>query len=301
MSHATTSFGGRSRKGTNGTMGANTQGATTVEQQDIEPELQDEWWMELGEICSYDARGNVSRLSQRAIQQEAVEIIAGREHGIRFMELVREIHDRHPDTPFGSIPGALNPLGRTVLTDKVAKPERGLFMPAGDDLREGPVPPFREREIYRPLADFLLGDAEDLTAAVPLDDARLGGKWGTPDVLGVYRPLSDDVLSWSPEILAVEVKNTVSDVVVAFGQAIAYQLFANKSYLALPSSISPVDRRELVARCKLHGLGLILFNAPDEFTVVVPARRRAPDIESARQFVERLRARAEDEFRALFG
>ncbi|RJS13440.1 hypothetical protein DRW03_36060 [Corallococcus sp. H22C18031201] len=261
------------------------------------------WWECGGDICFYDSVGEVSRLSQREIQEQAVEMIRQQPNGIRFMDLARAIHNRHPQTPFTSIPGALNPIGRAVFADLVSKPERGLFAPAGMEEVEGAEPTVREEEYYLPLAEFLEGDAEDVTAVVPMGGRGLGGKWGTPDVLGVYRPTATDVLSWSPEILAVEVKTTTKDVVVAFGQAVAYQLFATKTYLALPRTISLRDRRELVARCKLHGLGLILFGTSprDEYSVVVHARRCPPDIEATRRFIERLRAHDEEKFRTLFG
>ncbi len=138
---------------------------------------------------------------------------------------------------------------------------------------------------------------------MPLGGRVLGGKWGTPDVLGVYRPVAGDVLTWSPEIISVEVKATTRDTVTAFGQAIAYQLFSTKTYLALPDTITRDDRRELHARCMLHGLGLILFGPThgERYTLAVPAARRTPDLESARQFVEKVRARAPNQFRELFG
>jgi len=190
-----------------------------------------------------------------------------------------------------------------LFADLSTKPERGLFVAAGAAEREGAEPAAREDEYYAPVAEFLFQEAEDLTAAVPLGGRVLGSTWGTPDVLGVYRPTAGDVLTWSPEIVSVEVKTTTRDLVVAFGQAMAYPLFSTKTYLALPNAISMADRHELVARCMLHGLGLIVFGgAPrDEYTVVVPARRCAPDLESTRQFVDRLRSRAPEQFRELVG
>jgi hypothetical protein len=185
----------------------------------------------------------------------------------------------------------------------VSKPARGLFVPTGAEDRTGAETIVAESEFYAPIADFLVEEAEDLTAAIPLGGRCAGnGKWGTPDVLGVYRPTAGDVLTWSPELLSVEVKTTTRDVVAAFGQAIAYQIFSTKSYVAVPEAISPSDRHELTTRCQLHGLGLILLGAtPDaEHVVAVRARRCQPDTEATRRFIERLR-RDPERFRALFG
>lgn|GEM_PF-1141317 len=112
-----------------------------------------------------------------------------------------------------------------------------------------------------------------------------------------------DSFSWTPEILAVEVRGTTEDLLSAYGQAAAHQLFATKTYLALPHTLSFSDKRELMARCQLHGLGLILFGPSprDEYTALVPARRCPPAPAEAQRFSEQLRAHDEEKFRTLFG
>lgn len=261
------------------------------------------WWEAGGHICFYNTRGEVSRLLIRHLQEEAVKVICQHPSGIRLMPLAREVHNLHPEAPFASIPPILRSVGRITLTNVISRPERGLFVPIriGEHKTAGPVA--REEDFHLPLAEFIEGDVEELTAAVPMGSQVLGDTWGLPDIIGVYRQCAGDAFSWTPEILAVEVRGKTEDLLSAFGQAVAHQLFATKTYLALPRTLSFSDRRELVVRCHLHGLGLILFGPSprDEYTVIAPARRCPPAPDEAQRFSERLHAHDEEKFRTLFG
>jgi len=261
------------------------------------------WWEASGHICFYSARGEVSRLHIRQLQEEAVKVVCQHPSGIRLMPLAREVHNKHPEAPFASIPPVLRSLGRITLTNVISRPERGLFVPISMGERQPAGPAARVEAFYLPLAEFIEGDVAELTAAVPLGSQGLGGPWGLPDIVGVYRRCAGDSFSWTPEILAVEVRGTTEDILTAYGQAAAHQLFATKTYLALPHTLSFSDRRELVVRCQLHGLGLILFGPSprDEYTALVPARRCPPAPDEAQRFSERLRAHDEEKFRTLFG
>ncbi|WP_228565576.1 hypothetical protein [Myxococcus sp. AB036A] len=261
------------------------------------------WWEASGHICFYNAQGDVSRVQIRQLQEEAVKVVRKHPSGIRLMSLAREVHNQHPEAPFACIPPALRSLGRLTFTNVISRPERGLFVPARMGELKAAGPAAREEEFHLPLAEFIEGDVEELTAAVPLGSQGLGDPWGLPDIVGVYRRCAGDSFSWTPEILAVEVRGTTEDLLSAYGQAAAHQLFATKTYLALPHTLSLRDRRELVARCQLHGLGLILFGPGprDEYTVLVPARRCPPAPDEAQRFSERLRAHDEEKFRTLFG
>lgn len=261
------------------------------------------WWEVGGKICFYDARGEVAQLHIQQLQEEAVRIVRQHPSGIRLMPLARGVHNLHPEAPFASIPPALHSMGRTTFTNAVSRPERGLYVPTRKSVPPVTIPADQEEEFLLPLAAFLEGDVEELTAAVPLGSQGLGDPWGLPDIVGVYRRCAGDSFSWTPEILAVEVRGTTEDLLSAYGQAAAHQLFATKTYLALPRTLSFSDRRELVARCQLHGLGLILFGPSprDEYTLLVPARRCPPAPDEAQRFAERLHARDEEKFRTLFG
>src|SRR5262245_51453533 len=46
----------------------------------------------------------------------------------------------------------------------------------------------RESEFYESFSDWLKNDLDEATVSVPLGGSGLRGKWGTPDVVGVFKP-----------------------------------------------------------------------------------------------------------------
>ena len=84
-------------------------------------------------------------------------------------------------------------------------------------------------------------------------------KWGTPDVVGVYKPLASHRIKFDIELISAEIKIDPLQPVVAFGQAAAYRLLSAKSYVVMPESISEEDYSRLEALCILFGIGLVLF------------------------------------------
>ncbi len=128
------------------------------------------------------------------------------------------------------------------------------------------------------------------------------GKWGAPDAVGIYRPEADDIVPFAIELVAVEVKADPRAVVEAFGQATSYRLFANRVYLALPTSITRKDREDIVARCCLFGIGLILFD-PSGGDIQIQARAQSfrTDMFYTNQFAHDLRVYDAGKFNKLFG
>jgi hypothetical protein len=99
----------------------------------------------------------------------------------------------------------------------------------------------------------------ECTVAAAIGDMRGGGKWGNPDVVGVYRPLAGEVMRFNPEIVTVEIKIEVGEAVTAFGQAVSYRLFSNKTYLFVPEVTAEDDKGRLESFCHLNGVGLVYF------------------------------------------
>jgi hypothetical protein len=139
--------------------------------------------------------------------------------------------------------------------------------------------------------------------------SSLGGsgqrtKWGTPDVVGVYKPVASDLIKFPLEIVAAEVKVDPQTSVVAFGQAAAYRLFAARSYVVMPSTIDKEDLSRLEALSMLFGIGLVVFDPePDNprFQIRVRAQRFSPDMFYVNQFADGLRRHDPNVFEALFG
>jgi hypothetical protein len=198
----------------------------------------------------------------------------------------------------------------TEFPAQIAKPSRGLFMPvSGGAVVPPPLPPpgpppVGEDAFYEPFAEWLKNDLDEVTVARRLGGGGLRGKWGTPDVVGVYRPLAAQLIKFQAEIVTAEIKVDPAQPVVAFGQAVAYRLFSTKTYVVMPESITEEDLSRLESLCALFGIGLVLFK-PDpsqpNFTIRVRAQRFLPDMFYVNEFADRLRQHDGQLFESLFG
>lgn len=138
----------------------------------------------------------MAHLSGDEIRRLAREIVRDTPGGIRYTPLVRRIHADHPETPINTIHGGVWDLHRQ-FANEIAKPSRGVYVwiPAtaaatpGEPAPASPTPVAgpREQDFYEPFKDYLKDDLEEATRAVVLGGAGLGEKWGTPDVIGVYK------------------------------------------------------------------------------------------------------------------
>jgi len=251
----------------------------------------------------------MAKLGKKAIQDLALTIVAGNPGGIRYMALVGMVWDQHPETPQKTIEGAVWNL-HSLFPKQVSKPSPGLFVPIGSGSTVGVAPPpvlpgrLKEEDFYEPFADWLKNELDEATIAVALGGATMGKKWGTPDVVGVYKPLASHRIKFDVEIISAEVKIDPQAPVVAFGQAAAYRLFSTKSYVVMPSAISEEDYSRLEALCMLFGIGLVLFDMdlenPD-FRIRVRAQRFSPDMFYVNEFAERIYQVNPATFNELFG
>jgi hypothetical protein len=253
----------------------------------------------------------MAKLTVKQIQDVALELVKVHPGGIRYSELVNRVHTEHPETPKNTINGSLWNL-ETKHPDKVSKPSRGLFVPlavASDGLlhQVAPVPVLirsREEDFYKPFADWLKSELDEATVAISLGGAGMQKKWGTPDVVGVYKPLASHRIKFDIELISAEIKVDPTQPVVAFGQAAAYRLFSAKSYIVMPDSISEEDYSRLEALCILFGIGLVLFKVnPEEpeFQIRVRAQRYSPDMFYVNEFAERVYQLDVEMFNTLFG
>jgi len=250
----------------------------------------------------------MAKLSVQQIRELAKQIILNSPTGIRYSDLKRRIAEQGPETPKGTIHTAIWDIDKR-FPDLIHKPERGLFVAAQRAGLAPPVSPVskplpREEDFYAPFADWLKNELDEVTVAVPLGGASLQKKWGTPDVVGVYKPLASHRIKFDLEIVSAEVKVDPNQPVVAFGQAVAYRLFSHKCYIAMPNTISLEDLARLEALCMLFGIGLVVF-IPDvedpDFSIRVRAQRFWPDMFYVNEFAERLYQHDAEAFNQLFG
>lgn len=249
------------------------------------------------------------RLVKNQVQAFAREILEESKNGIRWSELLRAVEQQAGDTPRNSVHGWVH--GLLTSSDDVVKVARGTYqlakyvdaadaaaadealatVPIGNDAA-GSAGTLTEQDFYASFAEWLV-ENDEVTVAEPLGGSSLGGKWGTPDVLGVMKPRAQDIFRFEPQIIAAEIKATPSQPVVAFGQAVAYRLFSHKSYIVVPRTTSSDDMSRLKSLCSIHGVGLVTFlldkEAPDYLIVVLPALA-SPDMFYVNTMLERLKS-----------
>jgi hypothetical protein len=252
----------------------------------------------------------VAKLSVNEIRTLAKSIVRQSTGGIRYSALVQRISADHPETPKNTIHGATWDLATRFPTE-ITKPSRGLFLPAGAEANPAVVTPsivplqkLSEQDFYEPFADWLKNELDEATVAIPVGGAGFQKKWGTPDVVGVYKALASHRIKFDLEIISAEIKTDPQQPVVAFGQAAAYRLFSAKSYIVMPKTISEEDYSRLEALCMLFGIGLVLFETnPDEpnFEIRVRAQRYPPDMFYVNEFAERIFQIEPATFNQLFG
>lgn len=236
------------------------------------------------------------------------------------MTLVKMVHATAPETPINTVHGAVHSL--LSKTNEIVRPSKGLWVlkkhAEGEtpsiDLADEPEKVVEvqthgkklkvaEEEFYEPFAEWLKNAAEEVVEAMVIGGSMMKTKWGTPDVIGVYKPLKSDFIQFPLEIVSAEIKLDQSQSVTAFGQACAYRLFSHTSYIVIPDSIAPDDQNRLEALCSLYGVGLILFK-PDpkdpQFVMIVKAQKYQPDMFFANEFARRLHDYSKNDFNRLF-
>jgi hypothetical protein len=252
----------------------------------------------------------VAKLNRSQIHERALAVLEANPQGIRWTDLLRSVEQGAEDTPHNSVHGGIHNLLRT-RTSEIVKVARGTYQLAkyvdteansrglADRSEPSSTPPVlegaasvpQEAAFYSGFAEWLI-ENDEATLAEPLGGAGLGGKWGTPDVLAVLKPRGQDIYKFAPQIIAAEIKSTPHQPVVAFGQAVAYRLFAHKSYIAVPRSTSAEDISRLTSLCSLHGVGLVTFlldvGEPDFRISVLPAAAE-PDMFYVNAMLDRLK------------
>jgi hypothetical protein len=227
----------------------------------------------------------------KRIKDKALELLDQFPNGLRYSELHAKISNFGPTFNSNTINGSIWNLD-AIFPDKVYKPSKGLFRllkhAPDDDQCEVPmpVPPpttkIKEEDYYKPFADWLTNEIQDVTLAIPLGGNKFKDKWGTPDVIGKRESRRSDIIKGPTEIVSAEIKIDTLQLITAFGQACAYTIFCHKVYLVVPNKSSEEDLDRLDSLCQIFGIGLVSFDAtkPSEpdFRIRVSALRHEPDL-----------------------
>jgi hypothetical protein len=255
----------------------------------------------------------VEKLTVKEVQNLGREIVLATPGGIRYANLAEDIAKRSPETPPNTIRGAIWNLDE-LFSNEISKPTRGLFtslaISESDTLDVGSTEQIgasgakvQESDFYDPFAKWLIEDLNEATTATSLGGSGLKSKWGTPDVIGTYKPLAKDLITFPIEIISAEIKIDPITPVVAFGQAIAYRLFSTKAYIAMPTTMTEEDKARLESLCMLFGVGLVLFELDKEnpqFDIRVRAQRFSPDMFYVNDLADRLKRHNASIFHDLF-
>ncbi len=137
----------------------------------------------------------------------------------------------------------------------------------------------------------MVKDLGECTKAIPLGWNKFGDRWGTPDVLGVYKFSETDPIRPPIEIISAEIKIDTNQLVAAFGQACSYKLFSHNVYLVVANEAER-DIGRVESLCSRFGIGLILFdkNNPQNpnFEIRTRAAKSEPDYFYVNEYLRRL-------------
>ena len=157
----------------------------------------------------------MSKMTTNQIRELARKIVGSRSGGIRYSELVQDIAGQSRETPVNTIHGAIWDLATRFPTE-IIKPSRGLFQPASaPTTAPTPITIVDQQEVeaggaeidfYGPFAEWLKNDLDEVTVVSSLGGAGLKTKWGTPDVVGVYKPTASNLIKFPLEIVSAEIK-----------------------------------------------------------------------------------------------
>lgn len=252
----------------------------------------------------------------RQLDRSAVEIVQQHPEGIANREVISALVEKYPHANLNTIGTRVADLHHNQ-PDAVSKPARGILAPT-DSQGETPetdgtlgrqgqnserTSAFNEESFYSPFAEWLESESYDVSVALPLGGAPVKSKWANPDVIGTYRPQPADPYKFAPELLVAEIKIDPSQSVVAFGQAIAYRLFAHRVYIVMPRTIAKADQSRLESLSHQHGIGLVYFELdPENPNFIAAARPQAsqPDLFYLNEFLFELQRRDRSAFNALF-
>ncbi len=117
-------------------------------------------------------------------------------------------------------------------------------------------------------------------------------KWSNPDVIGTYKSTPGDLYRFETQLIAAEIKINSYEGITAFGQAVAYKLFAHRVYIVMPKSTSQKDLSRLSSLCLQQSIGLVIFDEANfddpDFQHIIRAQKTEPDAFYTNEFLSGL-------------
>lgn len=237
-------------------------------------------------------------------------------NGLRWADLYSAIRTEYPNMKNGTIVSGIRKFYKKN-TSSVYKPDKGLYkllkyqndnsQNTGIQSSQSSTIPSstnqmtstKEEDFYESFSAWLVNDQEECTKAKELGGNIFGGKWGTPDVIGVSKSLPTDIIEKDIEITSVEIKLAQNELITAFGQACSYKLFSHKVYLVIPQQSNSEEILRLDSLCYLFGIGLVLFDNTNSNMPNYQLKNRAQKGEPDNYYLNKNIEKAKDFFNEL--
>ncbi len=235
------------------------------------------------------------------------EYLKEKPEGARYSEIIDFLKSQLPGVPENTLHGSVWSFRQRIVNGEekeVIIPERGIYLLS--EYQKGELPfkeeiKIKEEDFYEKFADYLVNELEECTKAISLGGNRFQDKWGTPDVLGVYKFSEAEPIRPPLEIVSAEIKTDTTQLITAFGQACAYKVFSHKVYLVVPKQAES-DIPRLESLCMRFGIGLILFDrnnlSDPKFQIRTRAVKSEPDYFYVNLYIQRL---SKEDIKKLLG
>jgi hypothetical protein len=170
-----------------------------------------------------------------------------------------------------------------LSNEEIIKPARGLYKLAnneqGNDLSQNSSN-VEEKKFYSSFANWLIEDVKECSKAIALGGNKFGGRWGTPDVIGILSSSQADIIK-GIELTSAEIKTDMKQLITAFGQACSYKLFSHRVYLVIPKQSPQAEITRLDSLCGLFGIGFVLFDKTNkdkpDYQIRSRSQKASPD------------------------
>lgn len=237
------------------------------------------------------------------------EFLKDKSNGAYYSEIVNYLKSQMPTVPINTLHGSTWDFRKRILNGEekdVVIPSRGLYILSkyyigGKEPEIKSKVKIREKDFYEKFAEYLVNQLEECTKAIPLGGNVFQDKWGTPDVLGIYKFSEADPIKPPIEIVSAEIKLDLNQLITAFGQACSYKIFSHKVYLVVPGEAKS-DISRIESLCMRFGIGLIVFNSEDadnpNFQIRTRAIKSEPDYYFVNYYIRKI---PEEKIKKLLG
>lgn len=234
----------------------------------------------------------------RLVAEQIKEILGNETQGLARLKVVERLNEwskaQEHKISEADINNGFNLLSQETNEYDVERTARGIYK-LRNVTHDIPITnKFKESDLEEPLALFARTNISDIKEACSVGTARRGKKFANPDVIGITKANPGARLKFPPQIHAFEIKKDAKHALEAFGQAVAYRLFASKSYIVLPEVALTDDLDRISSLCSLHGIGLITYNEKEgvsnnmKFSIISNAVRQDTDPFWVDDFVTKL-------------